>query len=161
MLYCQPYCRRAVSSRQARQQNGQALTGSWDHSNIGLVFCYNKITQMFNTEELSNLRKAIAEVARADRDRLQALRAQVRQLRAEVRPIRPRNTTAVSLVAADAGENAIRFNPFVIQPVRVVDSYGQVHFLDVLSPFTDPAALSARHLSSGTPLGQLMADLGV
>ncbi len=116
---------------------------------------------MFSAEELANLRKTVDELVQADWERLEALRLQVRQLRAEVRPIRPRNTTTVSLVATDAGENTIRFNPFVIQPVRVVDSYGQVHFLDVLSPFTDPASLSARHLSSATPLGRLMADLGV
>ncbi len=119
------------------------------------------MTQIFSAEELLNIKKAVAEVARAERGRLEALRVQVSRLRAEVRPLRPRNTTTVSLVAADAGENTIRFDPFVIQPVRVVDSYGQVHFLDALSPFTDPAGLSARHLRSATPLGRLLVDLGV
>lgn len=118
---------------------------------------------MFSPDELASLKEAIAQVARADRAQLDALREQVRALKGDVRPIRPRNTTAVSLVAADAGENTIQFNPFVVQPVRVVDSYGQVHFLDVLSPFIDLRALSERHIGANPPtaLGRLMADLGV
>ena len=111
--------------------------------------------------ELDNLRQSIENVVAADSTRLEELRRQVRVLRDALRPIRPRNATAVSLVAADGGDNAFEFDPYLVYVTRVVDSYGKVLFQDALSPFADFRALSRRHLVEGTPLGCLMRDLGV
>lgn len=119
---------------------------------------------MLIPEHIENLQVAIKDIAAADRVYLDSLRREVRALKERVRPIRPYSATAVSLVSADAGDNVIEFDPYLVLPVRVVDSYGKVLFLDVLSPFTDTAVLSRRHLDEGvpkTPLGRLMKDLGV
>ncbi len=119
---------------------------------------------MLDPDQVKELKDAIRDLARTDRERLEELRREVRNLKGSVRPIRPRTTTAVSLVSADAGENVVEFDPYLVVPVRVVDSHGQVLFLDVLSPFMDVEKLSRRHLDEGkarTPLGRLMADLGV
>ncbi len=101
--------------------------------------------------------------ARAARDSrlLSELVRQARELAQDVRPIRPRAATAVALTAADGGNNAVAFNPFSLQIVRVVDSQGKELFLDVVSPGTDVGELSRKHLAERTALGGLMTDLGV
>lgn len=78
-----------------------------------------------------------------------------------VRPIRPRSATSVALTAADGGNNAVAFNPFSLQIIRVVDSAGKELFLDVVSPATDIEELGRRHLAERTVLGGLMTDLGI
>ncbi len=116
---------------------------------------------MLDAEQQQVLAQAIRRLAEADRSRLDALRQQVRSLRDSVRPIHPRTTTAISLMATDAGENVIQFDPYLLVPVRVVDSYGKPHFLDVLSPYMDIRQLDEWQFEQQTPLGILMQDLGV
>ena len=62
-----------------------------------------------------------------------------------------------------AGTTASDFNPFSLQVVRVVDTYGDEVLLPsaATSPSTDTMALSQRHLGDpGSPLGRMMRDLG-
>src|SRR5580693_5481713 len=101
-----------------------------------------------------------AQAARDSRLLAELVR-QAKELAQDVRPIRPRAATAVALTAADGGNNAVAFNPFSLQIVRVVDSQGKELFLDVVSPGTDVGELSRKHLAERTALGGLMTDLGV
>jgi len=111
------------------------------------------------------MRMWLRELAGMDRSQLERLREEIRGLRDEVRPIRPRTTTTVALVAADAGESLIAFDPHLFYAMRVVDSSGQTLFRDVLTHGMDVEALNRRHFDENgaprTPLGRLMADLGV
>jgi hypothetical protein len=116
---------------------------------------------MILPEQLPELRRKIRAQAARDSRLLSELVGQARVLAKDVRPIRPRTATAVALTAADAGNNAVAFNPFSLQIVRVVDSQGKELFLDVVSPGTDIGELSRKHLAERTVLGQLMTDLGV
>jgi hypothetical protein len=119
---------------------------------------------MFDPDKLPELRARIRAQTEADARLLDEIRADVSGLAGTMRTIQPRDTTSVSLVASDGGNNKVEFNPFYLQLVRVVDSYGDELFLDVVSPATDTVELSAQHLADGEPrtaLGRLMVDLGV
>ena len=119
------------------------------------------------SEETSqrSLRDEIAASLREDRRLLDTLRAEIRPLRDQVRRLNPRTTTSISLVGADGGNNQVRFDPFLIHIVRVVDSSANEYCLDVVTPTTSVTALAARQFhSDGTPqtaLGRLMAYLEV
>ena len=116
---------------------------------------------MFLPEQLPGLRRQIRAQAGRDYGILDDLVAQARAMAPRVRPIRPRSATSVALTAADGGNNAVAFNPFSLQIVRIVDSQGKELFLDVVSPTTDIEELSRAQFAGRTALGRLMTDLGV
>jgi hypothetical protein len=120
---------------------------------------------MFAPDELPALRNAVAERTKRDKELLERLRDEVRPLRGEVRSIKPRSTTATSLVASDGGNNKIIFDPFYIQLIRVVDSYGKQLLLDTVSPTSDTEEISALQFDADgkpkTALGRMMDNLGV
>src|SRR2546423_1404178 len=82
----------------------------------------------------ANLKEQISARVVEDRAVLDELRAEIRPLRTAVRRILPRTTTAISLVGTDGGNNAIPFDPFLIQIIRVVDSSNNEYCLEVISP---------------------------
>jgi hypothetical protein len=120
---------------------------------------------MFEADQVAEVRQVVRARAQSDRALLDALRSEVLGMRGQARAIRPRTTTAVSLVASDGGNNRLFFDPFHVQLVRVTDSYGKQLCLDAVSPTTDTDGLSrAQFLEDGRPrtaLGQMMADLGI
>jgi len=119
---------------------------------------------MIDPESMAQLRKELRERMVEDRKLLEELRAEVRAGLGDARRIMPRQTTAVSLVGTDGGNNRIEFDPFMAQLIRVVDSSNNEYCLEVVTPTTDLMALSKRHIEDGTaktPLGKMMKFLGV
>ena len=120
---------------------------------------------MIDPESCNALKNAISEQMKLDKFLLDDLRSEIRPARGRVKRIQPRQTTAVSLVATDGGNNRIQFDPFLVQLVRVVDSSNKEHCLEAVTPTTDVAALSASQFrpdgSPCTPLGAMMAYLKV
>ena len=117
---------------------------------------------MFDPDRLPELKSLVREATRGDAGLLDEVMRDVTLLRHSVTTIQPRNINSISLVASDGGNNSLEFNPFSLQVVRVVDTFGDELFLDVVSPSTDTVALGQRHLDDpASPLGRLMRDLGV
>jgi hypothetical protein len=120
---------------------------------------------MIDQETYRQLKAEIELRTASDRLLLDKLRADVRPLATAARRIHSRSATAVSLVATDGGNNSLRFDPFMVQVVRVVDSNNNELCLEVVTPTTPIVELDGRQFdSSGQPrtsLGRLMAALGV
>jgi len=68
-------------------------------------------------------------------------------------------------VGTDGGNNQLRFDPFLLQLIRVVDSSQNEHCLEAISRRTSLEVLDARHFTSSkqgkTALGRMMEYLGV
>lgn len=118
-----------------------------------------------DSQSYAQLKQEIAGRIVADRAILDQLRAEIRPLRNETRRIQPRSTHSLSLVAADGGNNSLRFDPFLIHLVRVVDSKNHEYVLEAITPSTDIARLSRQQFhddgSPRTQLGEMMDYLGV
>ena len=115
---------------------------------------------MFDPDRLPELKSLVRQATRGDSGLLDEVMRDVALLR-PVTTIQPRTINSISLVASDGGNNRLEFNPFSLQVVRVVDTFGDELFLDVISPSTDTATLGQRHLDDpASPLGRMMRDLG-
>jgi hypothetical protein len=112
---------------------------------------------MIDSETRLELSQRIAERISQDQGLLEQLRSEVRPLRDQVRQIKPRSVTSLAFVATDGGNNQLRFDPFLVQLIRVVDSSNNAYVVDVVTPESDIEELSNRHLNDQTShLGSLM-----
>lgn len=120
---------------------------------------------MLDPTTQSQVKEAITDCIATDQDILEHLRREIRTLLHRTKQIRPRATTSMSIVATDGGNNQLRFDPFLIQLVRVVDSSNNEYCFEAVSPTTPIEKLNKRQFSSDgspeTPLGQMMEFLDV
>jgi hypothetical protein len=118
---------------------------------------------MIDPESMAVLRRELRERMIADRKVLDELRSELKSGLGETRRIMPRQTTAVSLVGTDGGNNRVEFDPFMAQLIRVVDSSNNEYCLEVITPTTDIGELSKRHIESAplSPMGKMMQFLGI
>lgn len=120
---------------------------------------------MIDSATRARLKGAIIECINADQGTLDQLRKEIRPLRGQEQSIRSRATNSISIVGTDGGNNQLRFDPFLIQFVRVVDSNNKRYCLEVISPATPLKTLNNRQFSNDetpqTVLGEMMQFLHV
>lgn len=120
---------------------------------------------MIEPASMDALANEIRSCVEADHYILDEMRSEVRPLKGETRRIQPRAATAISLVGTDGGNNQVRFDPFMVQLVRVVDSSQNELCLEAITPNSSIDLLNRRHFDPLgkpiTPLGRMMAFLGV
>jgi hypothetical protein len=120
---------------------------------------------MLEPNTYTQLVATVENCVETDRKLLDALRQEIAPLKDGVQRIQARRATAVSLVASDGGNNQLRFDPFLIELVRVVDSSNNEYCLEAVTPNTPHEQLESRHLDASgcgiTPLGRMMEFLGV
>jgi hypothetical protein len=120
---------------------------------------------MIDLDSLEILKEQLKERIAEDAIVLDTMREDVRPLKGQVRRIQPRSATAISLVGTDGGNNQLRFDPFQVQLVRIVDSSSNEYCLEVITPRTPIDDLNKRHFDSNgaprTALGRMMKALGV
>lgn len=119
---------------------------------------------MIEIASLESLQVEIRDCIASENSLLAKLRVDVRPLRSATRRIMPQSTTAISLVGTDGGNNAIQYDPFMVQLVRVVDSSNNEYCLEAITPRTPVRRLDERHITKDgralTPLGRMMTVLG-
>lgn len=116
---------------------------------------------MLSPRDVESIKESLKYCASESIDFLDTLQKEIASVKSDVRSIKPRNTTAVSLVASDGGNNQLHFDPFLFQLVRVVDSHGKIHCLETVAPTSNIADLSKKQFSDPpTALGKMMTDLG-
>lgn len=120
---------------------------------------------MIEPASLNKLSQAMHHCIEADGALLEEMRAEVRPLKTLTRRIQPRSATAISLVGTDGGSNQIRFDPFMVQLIRVADSSQNEYCLEVITPHSSIDELNRRHLNADgtgrTSLGRMMQYLGM
>lgn len=119
---------------------------------------------MIDPKSRDRLREEIKHRLKDDKSVLDQLRREITVLRTHVRPLKPWSSSSIALVATDGGNNSLRFDPFMVQLVRVVDSSNNEYCLEAITPTTDVIKLSqAQFDKAGSPktaLGTMMHFLG-
>lgn len=111
------------------------------------------------------IRDQIDELVEEEKETLAELRRHAAHLRADIARIHPRPATSVSLVGTDGGNNKVKYDPLLVELVRVVDSSSNEYHLEAVTPNVPLSELDARQFDeTGAPvsaLGRLMKFLGV
>ena len=119
---------------------------------------------MLNISSLDVVRDLIMESMIFDSEVLDTLREEIRVLDGKVNKIHSRNITSLSIVGTDGGNNNLRFDPFIVHVIRVVDSSNNEYYMDVITPTTPVKGLNNK-IQSGVEqydsLRRMMDYLGV
>ncbi|MDK2877576.1 MAG: hypothetical protein PWR06_292 [Thermoanaerobacteraceae bacterium] len=120
---------------------------------------------MLDGEALAQIKELMERCMENDMILLDALRKEIGILRGNVRRIIPRSATSISLVATDGGNNKLKFDPFLVQIIRVVDSSNNEYYMDVITPTTKIEELNSRILNGNdsklNSMKKMMEYLGI
>lgn len=120
---------------------------------------------MLDSQTLQRLKELMSKCMENDMVVLDTLRREIRVLSGAVRRIVPRNTTSISLVGTDGGNNKLKFDPFLVQVIKVVDSSNNEYYMDLITPTTKVEELNRRIFAGNesklNSLKKMMDYLGV
>jgi len=119
---------------------------------------------MLDISTIKGLKELMRESVLRDKFLLDQIREEARTLKNEVKSIRPRTTSSISIVGTDGGNNSLKFDPYIIHVIRVVDSYNKEYYLDVITPTTPIDHLNNKIIRGGAgfdALKNMMDFLGV
>jgi hypothetical protein len=120
---------------------------------------------MIDPDIIDTLRAQVAACVATDRALLDELVTEIRPLQSKQQRINPRSVTSVALVGTDGGNNELRFDPFLVQVIRIVDSSSNQLWMEVVGPTTPLSALERVHFTTAgipaSPLGRMMERLGI
>ena len=114
--------------------------------------------------DLNMLKGKLLMAYHQEKKDLDYLRRLVRDLKPRVKRIYPQESWSLSFVSSDGGVNRIYLNPCLLEIIRIVDSTGREHVLDVLTASSTVEYLEQR-IADGPyclpPLKKLCGDLRV
>ncbi len=116
---------------------------------------------MLSDDNLDLIRSQIETAYKATEEPVvKQLRSFAVKIKDDIKILRPYTATAVSFVSADGGNNNIKFNPCVLELVRIVDSRGVQCAIDPIFGNSNLNDLNER-VERIMPLKRLCDDLGL
>jgi hypothetical protein len=92
---------------------------------------------------------------------LDDLREELTDFKKDIRKIHQYSSNSISIVGTDGGNNNLRFDPFIVHVIRVVDSNNVEYYMDVITPTTPIDELDNKIQKRNDPLKKMMDFLGV
>ena len=116
---------------------------------------------MLTPKDIESLKEMMRGRMEGDIGLLDELREEMSEFRRGIKPIKSYPSNAISIVGTDGGNNNLRFDPFVVHVIRVVDSNGVEYYMDVVTPTTPIEELENKMLDRDDALKAMMDYLGV
>ena len=92
---------------------------------------------------------------------LDELRQELGEFKRGIRKIHPYSSNTISIVGTDGGNNNLKFDPFIVHVIRVVDSNDVEYYMDVITPTMPIDQLDNKIKSRNDALKSMMDYLGV
>ncbi len=116
---------------------------------------------MLDPASIETLRQIMRERMVSDVGMLDGLRDELAEFKHGIRVIRPYSSNTISIVGTDGGNNNLRFDPFVVHVIRVVDSNNVEYYMDVITPTMPIDKLDNKIQGRNDALKRMMDFLGV
>ncbi len=116
---------------------------------------------MLEPRDIETLKQLMKERMGNDVSILDELRGEIGEFKRNIHTIKNYKTNTISIVGTDGGNNNLRFDPFLVHVIRVVDSRGNLYYMDVLTPTTPIDELENKIQDRDDALKKMMDFLGV
>ena len=116
---------------------------------------------MLDPSTIELLRESMRERMGVDVGMLDELRQELSEFKHGIRKINPYSSNTISIVGTDGGNNNLKFDPFVVHVIRVVDSNGVEYYMDVITPTMPIDELDNKIKGRNDALKSMMDFLGV
>ena len=116
---------------------------------------------MLEPTDVETLRLVMRERIGADMCLLDDIRDELKDFKRNVKAISPYSSNTISIVGTDGGNNNLKFDPFVVHVIRVVDSNNVEYYMDVITPTMPIDQLDNKIRGRNDALKRMMDFLGV